>query len=413
MPCCAPRSTAWSPTARSTSATSSRPARRSSRSSIRPRCGSRRPCRRTRSSALSVGAAVQFSVRGYEQPFEGRIDRISPQADPTTRQVPIFVTAPNTGGRLVAGLFAEGRVVSSASEGLVVPLNAVNEAAGAPWVMRVNSGRTEKVNVTLGLRDTRTERVELVSGVAEGDVLLRGGRAGDHAGHPGQRRSREVAMFISDVAIKRPVITVVTMLALVVFGIVALLAARHRRVPRRPAADRGDRGALPGRVPRRRRARGRRADRGGALRDQRRRQDHVERRSTASATLIVQFVFEKDLQQATQEIRDEISAIRNELPLEMEEPILTRFDPADLPIVSLTLSSAALTGPELTRLADPDITRELRGLPGDRRGQRRRRRRARTDRRAAADGAAGGRRQRRRRSCRRSRRRTSPPPSDA
>lgn len=135
-------------------------------------------------SALSVGAAVQFSVRGYEQPFEGRIDRISPQADPTTRQVPIFVTAPNTGGRLVAGLFAEGRVVSSASEGLVVPLNAVNEAAGAPWVMRVNSGRTEKVNVTLGLRDTRTERVELVSGVAEGDVLLRGAAQGITPGTP-------------------------------------------------------------------------------------------------------------------------------------------------------------------------------------------------------------------------------------
>ncbi|MDQ3420280.1 MAG: efflux RND transporter permease subunit, partial [Acidobacteriota bacterium] len=80
--------------------------------------------------------------------------------------------------------------------------------------------------------------------------------------------------------------------------------------------------------------------------------------------LIVQFVFEKDLQQATQEIRDEISSIRNELPPEMEEPILTRFDPADLPVVSMTLSSTALSGPELTRLADPEMTRQLRGLPG-------------------------------------------------
>jgi len=75
-------------------------------------------------------------------------------------------------------------------------------------------------------------------------------------------------------------------------------------------------------------------------------------------------VFEKDLQQATQEIRDEISSIRNELPPEMEEPILTRFDPADLPVVSMTLSSTALSGPELTRLADPEMTRQLRGLPG-------------------------------------------------
>jgi HAE1 family hydrophobic/amphiphilic exporter-1 len=80
--------------------------------------------------------------------------------------------------------------------------------------------------------------------------------------------------------------------------------------------------------------------------------------------IIVEFVFEKDPRVATQEIRDEISGIRNELPPEMEEPILTRFDPQDQPIVSLTLSSPGLTGAELTRMADPAITRQFRGIPG-------------------------------------------------
>ena len=82
------------------------------------------------------------------------------------------------------------------------------------------------------------------------------------------------------------------------------------------------------------------------------------------ANIIVEFVFEKDPAEATQEIRDQISGIRNDLPVEMEEPILTRFDPADQPIVSLTLSSPGLRGPELTRMADPDMTRKLRGIPG-------------------------------------------------
>jgi HAE1 family hydrophobic/amphiphilic exporter-1 len=80
--------------------------------------------------------------------------------------------------------------------------------------------------------------------------------------------------------------------------------------------------------------------------------------------IIVEFVFGKDPQQATQEVRDEISAIRNDLPPEMEEPILTRFDPNDQPIMSLTLSSPALTGAELTRMVDPDITRRMRGIAG-------------------------------------------------
>ena len=83
-----------------------------------------------------------------------------------------------------------------------------------------------------------------------------------------------------------------------------------------------------------------------------------------------QFAFEKDLQQATQEIRDEISEIRNDLPPEMEEPILTRFDPADLPIVSLTLSSTTLTraGADAPRRSD-DHARAARHS-GRRRGAR-------------------------------------------
>jgi hydrophobe/amphiphile efflux-1 (HAE1) family protein len=170
-------------------------------------------------------------------------------------------------------------------------------------------------------------------------------------------------MFISDVAIKRPVITVVTMLALVIFGIVALSQLDTDEFPEVQPPIVAIALPYPGASP-----------------------DTVEREviepieevisgisgvskvSSSSldsfGTIIVEFLFEKDLQEATQEIRDEISGIRNELPPELEEPILTRFNPTDLPIVSLTLSSTSLAGPELTRIADPTITRALRGLPG-------------------------------------------------
>jgi membrane fusion protein (multidrug efflux system) len=123
---------------------------------------------------LRVGATVRFTIRGYDRPFEGRIERVNPQADRVTRQVPIYVSIPNVEGRLVAGLFAEGRVVTEAAEGLVAPASAVNTQGATPWVLRVRNGRTEKVNVAVGLRDERTERVLIARGVAEGDVLLRG-----------------------------------------------------------------------------------------------------------------------------------------------------------------------------------------------------------------------------------------------
>jgi len=125
--------------------------------------------------ALAIGAPVQFHVRGYPgQTFTGKIERLSPTADPVTRQVPIFVAIPNAGGRLVAGLFAEGRVISERREVMAVPVSAVNVTGQSTWVVRLKDGRAERVDVQLGVRDDRTERVEVRSGLAAGDLLLVG-----------------------------------------------------------------------------------------------------------------------------------------------------------------------------------------------------------------------------------------------
>lgn len=126
-------------------------------------------------SAVRIGARVRFEVRGYpDQTFSGRVERISPTADPTTRQVPIWVTVDNRGGRLVSGLFADGRVTQAARRGLVVPLNIVTDPDGQASVLRITEGKVERVSVQLGLRDTQTERVEVTSGLSEGDLLLTG-----------------------------------------------------------------------------------------------------------------------------------------------------------------------------------------------------------------------------------------------
>ena len=48
----------------------------------------------------------------------------------------------------------------------------------------------------------------------------------------------------------------------------------------------------------------------------------------------------------------------------MKEPILTRVNPTDFPIVSLALASKTMSVGQLTLLADPGITRRLRAIPG-------------------------------------------------
>jgi len=126
-------------------------------------------------SALKPETPVEFQVRGYPgQTFEGHIERVSPSADPVTRQVMIFVHVPNTRGRLVAGLFAEGRVTSERRQTIVVPATAVDTGGQSPWVLRLRDGKAERVPVQVGIRDDRTERVEILAGVAAGDVLLIG-----------------------------------------------------------------------------------------------------------------------------------------------------------------------------------------------------------------------------------------------
>ncbi|HZF67961.1 MAG TPA: efflux RND transporter periplasmic adaptor subunit [Gemmatirosa sp.] len=134
-------------------------------------------------SQVRVGAPVRFSVTGYpDRAFTGRITRVAPIADPTTRQVQIIASIPNVGNQLVGGLFAEGRVASETRDALVVPLDAVDQRGVRPSVVRVKAGKAERVPVELGLRDEARETVELRTGVAQGDTLLRGAAQGISAG---------------------------------------------------------------------------------------------------------------------------------------------------------------------------------------------------------------------------------------
>src|SRR6185436_7126441 len=48
------------------------------------------------------GARARFTIRGVTGTFAGAVDRVSPSADPVTRQVSIFVSLPNMERKLIA-----------------------------------------------------------------------------------------------------------------------------------------------------------------------------------------------------------------------------------------------------------------------------------------------------------------------
>jgi RND family efflux transporter MFP subunit len=136
-------------------------------------------------SQARVGMPVEFKVNGYpNRTFTGRITRVNPTADPTTRQVKIIAAIPNAGNTLVGGLFAEGRVSTETKNAPMVAASAVDERGLRPSVMRLKNGKIEKVEVGIGIRDGAAETVEITSGLAPGDTVLLGAARGISEGTP-------------------------------------------------------------------------------------------------------------------------------------------------------------------------------------------------------------------------------------
>ncbi len=170
-------------------------------------------------------------------------------------------------------------------------------------------------------------------------------------------------MWISDFAIKRPLITIVTMIVLVVSGLFAYAKLETDEFPEVAPPVVLTTIVYPGASP-----------------DQVEREvlDPVEEAITGISgvdkvtgeardgfvTIVTFFKFGKNMQEATTEIRDAINLKRNDLPAEMKEPVLQKFNPIDRPVVQIAMSSKALTAPQLTLIADPGVTRELRAIAG-------------------------------------------------
>jgi HAE1 family hydrophobic/amphiphilic exporter-1 len=170
-------------------------------------------------------------------------------------------------------------------------------------------------------------------------------------------------MWISDFSIRRPVITIVVMLALVIFGLFAAMSLDTDEFPEVNPPVVMIALLYPGASPQsvEREVVNPVEEAVSAIAGI----DRVTSQSMDGYAMIVaEFVFEKDVQQATQDIRDKISEIRRDLPTELEEPILTRWDPDQFPIMSLTLSSKTMSPADLTRIADPGLTSELRSIGG-------------------------------------------------
>jgi RND family efflux transporter MFP subunit len=136
---------------------------------------------------VRVGAPVVLVVTGVaDAGLGGRVSRVNATVDPATRQVKVYVTVPNRGGRLVGGLFASGRVVLRQVPGAVaVPQTALrHDAQGKPYVLLVEHGRVARRDVTPGATDEQASLLEITAGLAGGETVIIGPASGIEVGAP-------------------------------------------------------------------------------------------------------------------------------------------------------------------------------------------------------------------------------------
>ncbi|MDE6317802.1 MAG: efflux RND transporter periplasmic adaptor subunit [Muribaculaceae bacterium] len=126
---------------------------------------------------LKNGMTVSLTLDAFgNEPFEGRISRISPAVDPASRTLPVEVTVRNDSGKILPGMFARVNMNVGEQNNVVVPDRAVVKQSGSArkYVYVYNNGTVAFRHVDLGQR--LDDSYELLSGLNDGDTVVISGQ---------------------------------------------------------------------------------------------------------------------------------------------------------------------------------------------------------------------------------------------
>ena len=125
---------------------------------------------------IKKGQPAQLRVTALpDRIFQGRVSIVNITADPVSKKFKVEVTVDNTDLALRPNTFGEVSLeVSTHEHALVIPQNAVLENK---YVFRVKDGNTvERVDLNLGLQNS--DRIEVINGLKEGDLVVVEGNFG-------------------------------------------------------------------------------------------------------------------------------------------------------------------------------------------------------------------------------------------
>ncbi|MDR1728913.1 MAG: efflux RND transporter permease subunit [Acidobacteriota bacterium] len=92
---------------------------------------------------------------------------------------------------------------------------------------------------------------------------------------------------------------------------------------------------------------------------------HITSTTTEGISVVVtEFELGTDIHTAAQDVRSKVSALRRDFPAGVDEPVIDRMDPGDLPVISLSVASPELTHKELTSLTEKVVKKRLENIEG-------------------------------------------------
>jgi RND family efflux transporter MFP subunit len=122
-------------------------------------------------AAVKPGLAVRVLLEGDPTVYAGRVARISPAIEESSRTLSIEAEVANPGGTLRPGAFANAEVVTESTQmAILLPETALASFAGVDKVFVVSAGKAAERRVTLGRR--HEGQVEVLSGLKVGESVV-------------------------------------------------------------------------------------------------------------------------------------------------------------------------------------------------------------------------------------------------
>jgi RND family efflux transporter MFP subunit len=140
------------------------------------------PIPESAAAQIHLGDPVKVQVQALDEEIEGKVSRFADSLDRATRTMETEIDFDNRSGHLIPGMYTETRLsLREKKNTLTIPLEAFSRNGEEATVLAVNADNiVEERKVRLGVEDST--RIEVLSGLSEGERVIIGNRSEYHNG---------------------------------------------------------------------------------------------------------------------------------------------------------------------------------------------------------------------------------------